>query len=74
LHIETVKEISKIKELVDSNMREMRSKKKTLVRVEQEAANIVKSQMKRIYDEVLKVEKAVTDTLKSIVAEKLKRF
>lgn len=74
LHIETVKEISKIKELVDTNMREMRSKKKTFARIEQEAANIVKSQFKRVYDELQRVEKIVTETLKTVVAEKLKRF
>jgi hypothetical protein len=41
-HINSVREMSKLKDWVDSNMREIKLRKEAFHRVEKEAANIIK--------------------------------
>lgn len=66
-HIENIKEMSKLKEWVDSNMREIRLRKEAFSRIEKESANLIKVKMKRIYDELHRTERTLTEGLKTLV-------
>jgi len=73
-HIENIKEMSKLKEWVDNNMREIRLRRQAFERVDKEASSLVKQKIRRVYEELKRAEGNLTDELKKIVKEKMEKF